>query len=116
MPIESLEAFIRQVIGWRNFVHMVYCLEPESLYQENQLKHTNKIGKAFWTGTTGIYIVDKHLEILNETAYLSHIPRLMVIGNFMLLLQIDPVQVLNWFTVMFIDSCDTLMVPNICMS
>jgi len=91
-------------------------MEPASLENSNALNHKNRLSKDFWDGTTGISVIDKHIQILNKTSYLSHIPRLMVLGNFMLLLQIDPKEVLKWFSTMFIDSCDCLMVPNILMS
>jgi deoxyribodipyrimidine photolyase-like uncharacterized protein len=65
---------------------MIYTLEPEQLYRENQMKHYNKLSESFWRGSTNILIIDQHIEMLNKTAYLHHIARLMIFGGFMLLL------------------------------
>jgi len=113
IPINSLEGFIRQILGWREFMRAVY--EREGVYQRthNHWKHKRKIPHSFWTGTTGIDPVDNVIKKLLLTGYSNHIERLMVMGNFMLLCEFDPDDVYRWFMELFIDSYDWVMVPNV---
>ncbi len=113
IPIQSFEGFIRQVIGWRNYVYTIYLLEGPTLYESNQLKHHNKINDKFWTGQTGIEPVDNIIQKLVKYAYAHHIERLMYLGNFMLVCQIDPKEVYRIFMEWSIDSYDWVMVPNV---
>ena len=113
IPLNSLEGFIRQIIGWREFVRGVYTLEGNQQRNINFWGHSRKLPKSFYTGTTGIDPVDSTIARLQESAYAHHIERLMVLGNFMLLCEIDPHEVYRWFMEMFIDTYDWVMVPNI---
>ena len=113
IPLNSLEGFIRQIIGWREFVRGVYTLEGNQQRTINFWGHSRKLPKSFYTGTTGIDPVDSIIARLQESAYAHHIERLMVLGNFMLLCEIDPHEVYRWFMEMFIDAYDWVMVPNI---
>lgn len=113
IPLNSLEGFIRQVIGWREFIRGVY--EHKGTYQrsKNYWKFTRKIPPSFWNGTTGIDPIDCTIRKVLDTGYCHHIERLMVLGNFMLLCEFDPDEVYQWFMEMFIDSYDWVMVPNV---
>ncbi len=111
-PLNSLEGFIRQIIGWREFIRALYHLEPE-MKQENFWKADNKLPEQYYTGDTGLPPVDRSIERVLRTGYTHHIERLMVLGNTMLLLEIDPDEVYNWFMELFIDSYDWVMTPNI---
>ncbi len=113
IPINSLEGFIRQIIGWREFVRAVYIREGVKERTRNFWNHKRKIPKQFWSGTTGIEPVDKVIHKIINTSYCNHIERLMVIGNFMLLCEFDPDEVYKWFMELFIDSYDWVMVPNV---
>lgn len=113
IPINSLEGFIRQIIGWREFVRAVYCLEGERQRTSNFWGHNRRLPDSFYTGTTGIEPVDNIVERVQDQAYCHHIERLMVLGNFMLLCEIHPTEVFRWFMEMFIDSYDWVMVPNV---
>ncbi len=113
IPLNSLEGFIRQVIGWREFIRAVYELKGTEERTKNYWRFTRKIPASFWNGTTGIEPIDLTIRKVLETGYAHHIERLMVLGNFMLLCEFDPDEVYRWFMELFIDSYDWVMVPNV---
>jgi deoxyribodipyrimidine photolyase-related protein len=113
ITIQSFEGFIRQVIGWRNYIFTIYKLEGAEMHKYNLLNHKNKINKNFWLGTTGIEPIDDIIKNIVKYAYAHHIERLMYLGNFMLLCLIDPNQVYNIFMEWTIDAYDWVMVPNV---
>ncbi len=113
IPLNSLEGFIRQLVGWREFIRIVYEREGRKQRTTNYWKFTRKIPAAFWTGTTGIAPIDITIKKVLKTGYCHHIERLMVLGNFMLLCEFDPDEVHQWFMEMFIDAYDWVMVPNV---
>ena len=113
IKIESFEGFIRQVIGWRNYVYTIYLLEGKKLYKSNQLKHYNKINEKFWLAETGILPIDSIINKINKYAYAHHIERLMYLGNFMLICRVDPQEVYRIFMEWSIDSYDWVMTPNV---
>lgn len=112
-PINSLEGFVRQIIGWREFIRIVYEREGHKQRTTNFWGFSRKIPKSFWTGNTGIVPVDNVIKKLLQTGYSHHIERLMVMGNFMLLCEFDPDEVYRWFMEMYIDAYDWVMVPNV---
>lgn len=112
-PLNSLEGFIRQIMGWREFVHQVYDREGVKQRTTNYWKFKRKIPQSFWTGETGIPPMDITIKKILQTGYCHHIERLMVLGNFMLLCEFDPDEVYRWFMEMFIDAYDWVMVPNV---
>jgi deoxyribodipyrimidine photolyase-related protein len=113
IPLNSLEGFIRQIIGWREFIRAVYELKGSEERTKNYWKFTRKIPSSFWNGTTGIEPIDSTIQKVLETGYCHHIERLMVLGNFMLLCEFDPNEVYQWFMELFIDAYDWVMVPNV---
>lgn len=113
VPINSLEGFIRQVVGWREFVRIVYEREGTKQRTTNYWKFSRKIPKSFWDGTTGIAPIDITIKKVLKTGYCHHIERLMVLGNFMLLCEFDPDEVYRWFMELFVDAYDWVMVPNV---
>ena len=113
IPLNSLEGFIRQIIGWREFIRAVYELKGNEARTKNYWGFTRKIPASFWNGTTGIEPVDSTIKKVLETGYCHHIERLMVLGNFMLLCEFDPDEVYRWFMELFIDAYDWVMVPNV---
>jgi deoxyribodipyrimidine photolyase-related protein len=112
-PLNSVEGFIRQIMGWREFIRIVY--EREGIIQrtKNYWGFTRKIPAGFWTGDTGIAPIDITIKKVLQTGYCHHIERLMVLGNFMLLCEFDPDEVYRWFMELFIDAYDWVMVPNV---
>lgn len=113
IPINSLEGFIRQITGWREFIRAVYELKGSEERTKNYWGFTRKIPASFWNGTTGIEPIDDTIKKVLKTGYCHHIERLMVLGNFMLLCEFDPDEVYRWFMELFIDSYDWVMVPNV---
>jgi len=113
VPLNSCEGFIRQIIGWREFIRGVYEVEGARERTRNHWKFSRGLPKSFWTGTTGIEPVDTTIGKVLATGYCHHIERLMVLGNFMLLCEFDPDDVYRWFMEMFIDAYDWVMVPNV---
>lgn len=112
-PINSVEGFVRQVLGWREFMQLVYLLHGVEQRNKNYFNFNKSIPKSFWDGTTGIPPIDTVIKRVNETAYANHIERLMVLSNFMLLCRFDPNEVYEWFMALFIDAYDWVMVPNV---
>lgn len=112
-PLNSLEGFIRQILGWREFIRAVYQQENVQQRTKNYWGFSRKIPASFWTGTTGIVPVDTVIKRVNQSGYAHHIERLMVLGNFMLLCEFDPDEVYRWFMEMFVDAYDWVMVPNV---
>ena len=113
IPLNSLEGFIRQIMGWREFMHIVYEREGGKQRTKNYWGFTRKIPGTFWTGKTGIHPVDVVIKKVLATGYTHHIERLMVMGSFMLLCEFDPDEVYRWFMEMYIDAYDWVMVPNV---
>jgi deoxyribodipyrimidine photolyase-related protein len=113
VPLNSLEGFIRQLIGWREFIRAIYVLEGNTERSKNYWGFTRKIPPSFWNGTTGIDPIDSTIKKVLKTGYCHHIERLMVLGNFMLLCEFDPDEVYRWFMELFIDAYDWVMVPNV---
>lgn len=112
IPINSIEGFIRQILGWREFMRASYEDIGVQMRIDNHWEHHRNMPQAFYDGSTGILPVDNVIERLHETGYCHHIERLMVLGGFMFLCEIKPDDVYTWFMEMFIDSYDWVMVPN----
>ena len=114
IEINSYEGFIRQIIGWREFILLMYKRNNLELRNGNFWGFEDKpIPSSFYTGQTGIRPLDDSIQNILETGYAHHIERLMVIGNVMLLCRFHPNQVYKWFMELFIDSYDWVMVPNV---
>lgn len=113
IPFNSVEGFIRQIIGWREFIRAVYELKGTEERTKNYWGFKRKIPASFWNGTTGILPIDSTIIKVLNTGYCHHIERLMVLGNFMLLCEFDPDEVYRWFMELFIDAYDWVMVPNV---
>ena len=113
IPINSFEGFIRQIIGWREFVRAVYQIKGVEQRTTNFWGFSKKIPNSFYSGSTGIDPVDNVIKKINNNGYAHHIERLMILGNIMCLMRFDPNEVYKWFMEMFIDSYDWVMVPNV---
>ncbi|RYF43002.1 MAG: cryptochrome/photolyase family protein, partial [Cytophagaceae bacterium] len=111
-PIESLEGFIRQIIGWREYMRATYVRYGREMRTRNHLNHSRSLDGSWWTGNTGLEPVDTTIHSVLSTGYAHHIERLMILGNAMLLLRIHPDEVYEWFMSLFIDAYDWVMVPN----
>lgn len=113
VPIASLEGFIRQIIGWREFMRATYDDLGVKMRTSNHWQHTRPLPSAFYDGSTGIEPIDNTIQRLLKTGYCHHIERLMVLGGFMFLCEIEPDAIYRWFMELFIDSYDWVMVTNV---
>ena len=112
-PLNSLEGFLRQIIGWREFIRGVYKVKGSQERTTNFFNFKRKIPNSFYNATTGILPIDITIEKVKKTAYNHHIERLMVLGNFMMLCEFDPDEIYKWFMEHYIDAYDWVMVPNV---
>jgi deoxyribodipyrimidine photolyase-related protein len=113
VPINSTEGFIRQIIGWREFIRGMYLSKGRFSRTRNFWGFDRKIPTSFYDGSTGIEPIDQTIKKVLESGYCNHIERLMILGNFMLLCEFDPDEVYRWFMELFIDAYDWVMVPNV---
>tara|TARA_B100001093_G_C26856155_1_gene1027504 strand:+ start:5042 stop:6538 length:1497 start_codon:yes stop_codon:yes gene_type:complete len=113
IPLNSLEGYVRQIIGWREFMRGIYQNYEKRLLNTNFFNHQRKLNKSWYDGTTGIVPLDHAIKNCLQFGYTHHIERLMVVCNLMNLSGIQPVQVYKWFMEMYVDSSDWVMAPNV---
>jgi deoxyribodipyrimidine photolyase-related protein len=113
IELNNIEGFIRQVIGWREYIKALYDKVGELQKKQNFFGFERKLSKSWYDGTIGLAPVDNVIKTVNEKGYAHHIERLMVIGNVMLLCEIAPDEVYRWFMEMFVDAYEWVMVPNV---
>jgi deoxyribodipyrimidine photolyase-related protein len=113
VPMNSLEGFVRQIIGWREFIRASYECDGGKMRNKNFFTHKNQLPNSYWDGTTDIEPVDHVIRTALTYGYTHHIDRLMVMGNFMLLSQLHPDEVYRWFMGMYLDAYDWVMVSNV---
>ena len=112
-PLNSVEGFIRQIIGWREYVRGFYWHEMPALAEANELEATRDLPEFFWTGETDMRCLADCVRSTRTNAHAHHIQRLMVLGNFCLLAGIDPRQVADWFLVVYADAYEWVELPNV---
>lgn len=113
IEMSSIEGFVRQVIGWREFVRGIYQNYSEIQDTKNFWGHHRKLNDHWYHATTGVPPLDFVIDKADRLGYAHHIERLMVVGNLMLLLEVDPQEAHRWFMEMFVDSSDWVMGPNV---
>ncbi|MDB2410648.1 cryptochrome/photolyase family protein [Pseudomonadales bacterium] len=113
ISIASLEGFIRQIIGWREFMRATYDDLGATMRSGNHWQHHHVLPESFYDGTTGLAPIDDVIKRVLKTGYCHHIERLMVLGGFMFLCEFDPDDIYRWFMTMFVDAYDWVMVPNV---
>ncbi len=111
-PLNSVEGFIRQIIGWREYVRGVYFLEGPDYPRRNALGHHRKLPAFYWGETTNMNCVSQAVAQTRELSYAHHIQRLMVTGNFALLAGIDPGAVHEWYLAVYADAYEWVEAPN----
>lgn len=104
IELASVEGFIRQIIGWREYVRALYDLESETMENSDFFEHRRDFPEQFYQAESGIEVLDDSTKKTVDYAYTHHIERLMVLGNFFLLSELDQHQVFKWFMEMFIDA------------
>ncbi|EON31641.1 putative deoxyribodipyrimidine photolyase [Gordonia terrae C-6] len=113
VPLAGVEGFVRQLIGWREYMRASYEIRGRGLRSRNHLGHDRKLADGWWTAETGLEPVDLVIRRVLAHGYAHHIERLMVLGNAMCLLRTDPEEIYEWFMEMFVDAYDWVMVPNV---
>jgi deoxyribodipyrimidine photolyase-related protein len=113
VPLSSLEGFIRQILGWREFMHHVYRTMMPELREQNRLEHHARLPNLYWTGETDMRCLRCSVTQLLETGHTHHIQRLMVLGNFALLLGVVPQEINAWFLTCYVDAYDWVVTPNV---
>ncbi|WP_188658325.1 cryptochrome/photolyase family protein [Sphingomonas metalli] len=111
-PLNSVEGYIRQIIGWREFMRGIYWREGPDYVDRNHLDHRRALPGWYWTGETDMRCLAESLGQTLATAHAHHIQRLMVIGNFALLIGADPKQVHQWYLEVYLDAYEWVELPN----
>jgi deoxyribodipyrimidine photolyase-related protein len=111
-PINSVEGFVRQLLGWREFIRGVYWQQGPGYRDRNHLGDTGDLPGFYWTGDTEMVCLRESIGQVVEHAYGHHIQRLMVTGNFAMIAGVDPAQVNDWYLAMFADAVDWVTTPN----
>lgn len=113
VPLNSLEGFVRQVIGWREFVRGIYRHRDAEQSKANFFGHTRRLTAHWYDGTTGLAPLDDAIRTAQKLGWTHHIVRLMVLGNAMTLAEIAPAEAHRWFMELYVDSADWVMGPNV---
>ena len=112
-PLNAVEGFIRQIIGWREYVCGIYWLNMPEYAETNFFEATRDLPDFYWTADTNMNCLRQCVLETKENAYAHHIQRLMVLGNFALLAGIDPKQVNEWFLIVYADAYEWVELPNV---
>jgi deoxyribodipyrimidine photolyase-related protein len=112
-PLNAVEGFVRQILGWREYVRGIYLLEGPDYVRRNALGATRKLPDIYWRGESGMRCFDAAFEQTRDLAYAHHIQRLMVLGNFALLAGVDPFELHEWFLVVYADAYEWVEAPNV---
>ena len=113
VPINSVEGFLRQIIGWREFIRCIYQQRSAIQLESNFFKFKRSLKKSWYIGETGIPPLDDAIHFSDQFGYTHHINRLMIISNLMTLCEVNPKYVYRWFMEMYVDSSEWVMTPNV---
>lgn len=112
LDLASVEGFIRQILGWREFIRGVYFLDMPELKEANHYGHTNALPKWYWTGETNMNCMRQSIEQTLANGYSHHIQRLMVTGMFGVTAQLKPQEVCDWYLAVYVDAVEWAELPN----
>ncbi len=112
LDLAGVEGFIRQILGWREFIRGVYFLDMPGLKAANHFGHTNALPAWYWTGDTHMNCMRQCIEQTLANGYSHHIQRLMVTGMFGVIAQITPQQVCDWYLAVYVDAIEWVELPN----
>jgi deoxyribodipyrimidine photolyase-related protein len=112
-PLAGVEGFIRQILGWREFIRGVYWLDMPGMAQANHFQHQRALPAWYWTGKTRMACTREAIAQTLQYGYAHHIQRLMVTGLFALLAEIDPKQVAAWYLAVYVDAVEWAELPNV---
>ena len=111
-PLAATEGFVRQILGWREFIRGVYWLDMPGMSEANHFGHHRPLPRWFWSGDTRMACLAAAIRASMQQAYAHHIQRLMVIGNFALLAGVDPQALHRWYLGVYIDAFEWVELPN----
>jgi deoxyribodipyrimidine photolyase-related protein len=112
-PLNAVEGFVRQIIGWREYIRGMYWLEMPGLATANALHARRPLPEFYWTGETEMLCLAQAVASTRDEAYAHHIERLMVLGNFAMLAGVDPKAISDWFLVVYADAYEWVEMPNV---
>lgn len=112
-PLNAVEGFVRQIIGWREYIRGIYWLKMPSYLDENYFNAHRALPEFYWTAKTDMNCLKQCIKETQQNAYAHHIQRLMVLGNFALLTGIEPKQVNEWFHIVYADAYQWVELPNV---
>jgi deoxyribodipyrimidine photolyase-related protein len=112
LPIETIEGFIRQILGWREYVRGIYWLKMPEYVESNTFDANRPLPDFFWTADTDLFCLHQSIKATLNNAYAHHIQRLMIIGNFALLTGLTPKAVEEWYLSVYADAFEWVELPN----
>lgn len=112
VPLNAAEGFIRQILGWREYVRGIYWLHMPQYGQQNYFAAKRPLPKFYWTAQTSLYCLAEAVRHTRDHAYSHHIQRLMITGNFALLAGLNPVEVCEWYLLVYADAYEWVELPN----
>ncbi|MCX6368076.1 MAG: cryptochrome/photolyase family protein [Armatimonadetes bacterium] len=112
-PLASVEGFVRQILGWREFLYQLYEAFPGDYHQANALGQNNPLPEFYWSGDTPMHCLSHVVRQVLESGYSHHIERLMILGNFALLAGVSPSALNEWFWCCYLDAYDWVVTPNV---
>ncbi len=112
-PLNAVEGFVRQILGWREYVRGIYWAEMPGYAQTNHLNSNRNLPAMYWTGQTSMRCMAECIGTTRRHAYAHHIQRLMVTGNFALLAGVAPSQIEEWYLAVYIDAFEWVELPNV---
>ena len=112
LPLAGVEGFVRQILGWREFIRGVYWLDMPGLAEGNHFKHRRALPAWYWSGNTRMNCMRQTIGQTMQHGYAHHIQRLMVTGNFALLAELEPQQVSAWYRAVYVDAVEWAELPN----
>jgi deoxyribodipyrimidine photolyase-related protein len=113
LPLASVEGFVRQILGWREFIRGVYWLDMPQMAEANHYNHTRTLPSWYWSGDTRMNCMKQTVNDTMQLGYAHHIQRLMVTGMFGVLAEIDPKQVAAWYLAVYVDAVEWVELPNV---
>jgi deoxyribodipyrimidine photolyase-related protein len=112
-PLSAVEGFIRQILGWREYVRGLYWLHMPGYAEKNHLQAERPLPDLFWSGDTDLNCLKQCITETKQNAYAHHIQRLMVLGNFLLLAGVEPKAVQQWYLAVYADAYEWVELPNV---
>jgi deoxyribodipyrimidine photolyase-related protein len=113
LPLASVEGFIRQILGWREFIRGVYWLDMPQMAEANHYQHARPLPSWYWTGDTHMNCMRQTVNDTLQHGYAHHIQRLMVTGMFGILAEINPREVEAWYLAVYVDAVEWVELPNV---